>query len=115
MAKTQKKAKANEVAMGDAADVAMACAEIRSIGEAVADVMADLPAPDTTVDAAAAVAAVEIAANGAELFIPLDKLKKSPRNARKTPHSEAHIAALAASIAAKGMLQNLVVEPEVTR
>jgi ParB family chromosome partitioning protein len=50
--------------------------------------------------------------NGAVLFVPLNKLKKSPRNARKTPHSEAHIEALAASIAAKGMLQNLVVEPE---
>ncbi len=43
---------------------------------------------------------------------PLNELKKSPRNARKTPHSEAHIEALAASIAAKGILQNLVVEPE---
>ncbi|MGN7870981.1 phage virion morphogenesis protein [Paracoccus sp. 22332] len=42
------------------------------------------------------------------LFVPLNKLKKSPRNARKTPHSEAHIEALSASIAAKGMLQNLV-------
>lgn len=52
------------------------------------------------------------AENGAVLFVPLNKLKKSPRNARKTPHSEAHIEALAASIAAKGMLQNLVVEPE---
>lgn len=50
--------------------------------------------------------------NDAAVFIPLSKLKKSPRNARKTPHSEAHIEALAASIAAKGMLQNLVVEPE---
>jgi ParB family chromosome partitioning protein len=51
------------------------------------------------------------AENGSVLFVPLNKLKKSPRNARKTPHSEAHIEALAASIAAKGMLQNLVVEP----
>lgn len=50
--------------------------------------------------------------NGAVLLVQLNKLKKSPRNARKTPHSEAHIEALAASIAAKGMLQNLVVEPE---
>ena len=50
--------------------------------------------------------------SGAEIFVPLNKLKKSPRNARKTPHSEAHIEALAASIAVKGMLQNLVVEPE---
>lgn len=54
----------------------------------------------------------EAPANGAVLFVPLNRLKKSPRNARKTPHSEAHIEALAASIAAKGMLQNLVVEPE---
>ena len=52
-------------------------------------------------------------ANGTVLFIPLSKLKKSPRNARKTPHSEAHIEALAASIAAKGLLQNLVIEPEL--
>ena len=50
--------------------------------------------------------------SGTELFIPLNKLKKSPRNARKMPHSETAIEALAASIAAKGILQNLVVEPE---
>jgi hypothetical protein len=51
--------------------------------------------------------------NGTEVFIPLNKLKKSPKNARKTPHSEASIEAYAASIAAKGILQNLVVEPEL--
>jgi len=50
--------------------------------------------------------------NGATIFIPLNKLKKHPRNARKTPHSEASIEAKAASIAVKGILQNLVVEPE---
>jgi type IV secretory pathway VirB10-like protein len=50
--------------------------------------------------------------SGSEIFIPLNKLKKSPNNARKTPHSEAAIEAYAASIAAKGILQNLVVEPE---
>ena len=54
-----------------------------------------------------------LAASGAEVLIPLNKLKKSPRNARKTPHSEASIEAYAASIAAKGILQNLVVEPEL--
>ena len=53
-----------------------------------------------------------IAESGTESFIPLNKLKKSPKNARKTPHSEASIEAYAASIAAKGILQNLVVEPE---
>ena len=51
--------------------------------------------------------------SGTESFIPLNKLKKSPKNARKTPHSEASIEAYAASIAAKGILQNLVVEPEL--
>jgi ParB family chromosome partitioning protein len=54
-----------------------------------------------------------VAASGTERFIPLNKLKKSPNNARKTPHSEASIEAYAASIAAKGILQNLVVEPEL--
>ncbi|MVA36374.1 ParB/RepB/Spo0J family partition protein [Agrobacterium vitis] len=53
------------------------------------------------------------AENGAEVFIPLNKLKKHPNNARKTPHSEASIEAKAASIHAKGILQNLVVEPEL--
>jgi ParB family chromosome partitioning protein len=54
-----------------------------------------------------------VAESGTERFIPLNKLKKSPNNARKTPHSEASIEAYAASIAAKGILQNLVVEPEL--
>jgi ParB family transcriptional regulator, chromosome partitioning protein len=51
--------------------------------------------------------------SGSEIFVPLNKLKKSPKNARKMPHGEAAIEALAASIAAKGMLQNLVVEPDL--
>jgi ParB family transcriptional regulator, chromosome partitioning protein len=38
--------------------------------------------------------------SGMEIFIPLNKSKKSPRNARKTPDSEAAIEAYAASIAA---------------
>lgn len=50
--------------------------------------------------------------SGGELSVPLDKLKKSPKNVRKVPHTDADIAALAASIAANGLLQNLVVEPE---
>jgi ParB family chromosome partitioning protein len=52
-------------------------------------------------------------ASGSTLFNPLNKLKKSLRNARKTPHPEADIESLAASIAAHGMLQNPVVEPEM--
>ncbi|EZP81804.1 putative transcriptional regulator [Novosphingobium resinovorum] len=53
------------------------------------------------------------AVGGVEIFVPLNKLKKSPRNARKVPHGEAAIEALAASIQHKGLIQNLVVEPEV--
>ena len=52
------------------------------------------------------------AVSGVEIFVPLNKLKKSPRNARKAPHGEAAIEALAASIQHKGMIQNLVIEPE---
>jgi hypothetical protein len=47
------------------------------------------------------------------VFVPLGKLKKSPKNVRKVPHTKADIKALAASIAALGMLQNPVVEPEL--
>jgi hypothetical protein len=43
-----------------------------------------------------------VAAHGFEVLIPLNKLKKSLHNARKAPHAEAAIAALAASIAHKG-------------
>lgn len=53
------------------------------------------------------------AVSGIEIFVPLNKLKKSPKNARKVPHSEATIEALAGSIQHKGMIQNLVIEPEV--
>ena len=51
--------------------------------------------------------------NGAVIDIPLNKLKLSPKNARRTPHTDAAIEALAASIAAKGVLQAPVVEPEI--
>ncbi|MDP1630260.1 MAG: ParB N-terminal domain-containing protein [Caulobacter sp.] len=50
--------------------------------------------------------------SGSVIDVPLNRLKKSPNNARKTPHGDAAIEALAASIAAKGMLQMPVVEPE---
>src|SRR5882757_6708053 len=46
-------------------------------------------------------------------FIPLNKLKSSSRNTRKTPHSKTHINALADSIEAHGQIQNLVVATEV--
>src|ERR1700722_5511264 len=47
------------------------------------------------------------------VFVPLNKLKKSPKNVRKMPHTKADIQAFAASIAALGMLQYPVVEPEL--
>src|SRR5712691_183890 len=53
--------------------------------------------------------------SGDTVFIPLDKLKKSPKNVRKVPHAKGEIEALAASIGARGLLQNLVVEPEIRK
>jgi ParB family chromosome partitioning protein len=53
------------------------------------------------------------AASKSIVFVPLGKLKKSPKNVRKVPHTKAEIKALAASIAALGMLQNPVVAPEL--
>ena len=50
--------------------------------------------------------------HGAELIVPLNRLKASAKNARKTPHSPATIEAFAASIKAKGVLQPPVVEVE---
>jgi ParB family chromosome partitioning protein len=47
------------------------------------------------------------------MFVPLTKLKKSPKNVRKIPHSKAEVAALAASIASLGMLQFPIIEHEV--
>lgn len=51
--------------------------------------------------------------HGTVVLIPLNRLKKSPRNARKTPHAAADIEALAASTRDKGILQPPVVEPEL--
>ncbi|HAF82229.1 MAG TPA: chromosome partitioning protein ParB [Brevundimonas sp.] len=50
--------------------------------------------------------------HGAEVIVPLNRLKASPKNARKTPHSPATCEAFAASIKAKGVLQPPVVEVE---
>jgi ParB family chromosome partitioning protein len=51
-------------------------------------------------------------ASGGHVFIPLNRLIKSPDNVRKVPHSAATLDGLRASIAAKGVLQNLIVRPE---
>lgn len=45
--------------------------------------------------------------------IPLNRLKASPKNVRRVGHSAEVIAARAASIRHKGVLQPLVVEPEI--
>jgi ParB family chromosome partitioning protein len=50
--------------------------------------------------------------HGAEIVVPLNRLKASPRNARKVKHSQDAVEALAASIRAKGVLQPPVVEIE---
>lgn len=101
MAKISKKAKANTVATDTKTAVE---AEIHSAAEAATEAVAVMEATPET---------ATVAVSRETVFIPLDKLKKSPRNARKTPHSEADIEAYAASVAAKGILQNLVVEPEL--
>ena len=44
--------------------------------------------------------------------IPLGRLELSPDNARKTPANDAALAELKASIAAHGLLENLVVRPQ---
>lgn len=115
MARTAKKTKVVTVATVEntATD-----AEIRNVGEAAADVAVALPASDAASTAAEAASSMETepaaeTATGREVLIPLNRLKKSPRNARKTPHSEETVETYAASIAAKGILQNLVVEPEL--
>lgn len=66
---------------------------------------------ETAAADAAAVAPAE-PVHGAEVVVPLNRLKASPRNARKVKHSDAGIEALAASIKAKGVLQPPVVEVE---
>ncbi|MCM5693394.1 ParB/Srx family N-terminal domain-containing protein [Sinorhizobium meliloti] len=112
MARTAKKAKAVTVTT---AEELAADETVRSIEQAVADVVTALPAPEIEGEAADIIEGEETATvlvNGGQILIPLDKLKKSPRNARKTPHSNDTIETYAASIAAKGILQNLVVEPE---
>ncbi|WP_313553136.1 ParB/RepB/Spo0J family partition protein [Brevundimonas sp.] len=50
--------------------------------------------------------------HGAEIVVPLNRLKASLKNARKVPHSAATIEAFAASIKVKGVLQPPVVEIE---
>ena len=53
--------------------------------------------------------------SGVELFVPLAKLKKSPRNARKVPPGEAAIEALAAPSAQANQDFPTPVGPQITR
>jgi ParB family chromosome partitioning protein len=69
-------------------------------------------APPVKVAVVAAAVAPGEPKHGAEIIVPLNRLKASPRNARKVPHSAATIEAFAASIKAKGVLQPPVVEVE---
>ena len=50
--------------------------------------------------------------DGDVIDVPLNRLKKSPRHARRKPHAAATVEAIAASMAAKRMYEPLVVEPE---
>ncbi len=61
---------------------------------------------------AAATGADQEPVHGAEIVVPLNRLKASPKNARKVPHNAATIEAFAASIKVKGVLQPPVVEIE---
>lgn len=56
--------------------------------------------------------AAKIVQQGVEITVPLNRLKPSPKNARRTPHAKSDIDALAGSIAVKGLLQPPVVEAE---
>lgn len=67
---------------------------------------------ETAAMAAAPGAAAGEPGHGSEIVVPLNRLKASASNARKTKHSEGSIEALAASIRVKGMLQPPVVEIE---
>ncbi|MBI1686799.1 ParB/RepB/Spo0J family partition protein [Caulobacter hibisci] len=66
--------------------------------------------PVRTGGAASGLAAVQF---GEVRDIPLNRLKASPKNARRVGHSAEVIEARAASIRHKGVLQPLVVEPEI--
>jgi ParB family chromosome partitioning protein len=56
----------------------------------------------------------DAAQNRAVLDVPLNRLKKSPRNARRVPHAEADIEALAASIAVKDVISRWWSNPSGT-
>jgi ParB family chromosome partitioning protein len=73
MARTSKKTKiATLPAVEATADI-----DVRHVGEAAAEIVSAQPASETA----------SVAASGETVFIPLKKLKKSPRNAEDGSHS----------------------------
>ncbi|MBS0412117.1 MAG: ParB/RepB/Spo0J family partition protein [Proteobacteria bacterium] len=90
---------------------ALAAASVETV---IAGVSENAPlATVVAADAGEGAVAALIDRRGVVRDIPLDRLKKSPRNARKQPHSLEAIQALAGSIAAKTMLHPPTVEPEL--
>lgn len=69
--------------------------------------------PATAVDGAAAKLGQIVVQYGEVRDIPLNRLKASPKNVRRVGHSAEVIESRAASITYKGVLQPLVVEPEI--
>ena len=67
----------------------------------------------TVADASAAKPSQIVVQYGEVRDIPLNRLKASPRNVRRVGHSAQVIESRAASITYKGVLQPLVVEPEI--
>lgn len=69
--------------------------------------------PATVADASAAKPGQIVVQYGEVRDIPLNRLKASPKNVRRVGHSAQVIESRAASITYKGVLQPLVVEPEI--
>jgi ParB family chromosome partitioning protein len=63
------------------------------------------------IETTATVSEAPAAGHGAVLFVPLNKLKKSPRNAQD-PAQRGPYRSAVGQHRGQGMLQNLVVEPE---
>lgn len=69
--------------------------------------------PATAADASVAKPGQIVVQYGEVRDIPLNRLKASPKNVRRVGHSAEVIESRAASITYKGVLQPLVVEPEI--
>src|SRR5690606_10917134 len=63
--------------------------EAGTVADAAGVAAEAVSAPEAEAETAAEADAGTIPPHGTELSIPLNKLRKSPRNARKTPHTQA--------------------------